>query len=359
VGRICIAAGGTGGHVFPALSVAKLLIKNGHSVFWLGSPRGIENRIIPKENILLHTINMSPLRYQGIKRWLSLPYTLTAAQWQAYRWLNHHRPGCVLAMGGYVSAPVGLAAAITRTPLIVHEQNTRSGMTNRLLSKLADKVLCGFDNHNLKRKDVEVTGNPLMHYPDSQRTFSHTPFRILVIGGSQGSRALNTQLPKCFSKFKEGSIEIWHQCGDRRQEEAKAAYKSLNCKVKITEFIQPMNEAYEWSDCVISRSGAMTVTEVAAYGKPAIFIPFPHAVDNHQLHNAKWLSRQKAAWVCCEDDLSKTQIVSDYITKLMTDPHCYASMVLAAQELAFPNSTELVAATCEEYLTTEVERVSK
>ncbi|HJN38316.1 MAG TPA: undecaprenyldiphospho-muramoylpentapeptide beta-N-acetylglucosaminyltransferase [Gammaproteobacteria bacterium] len=355
MGRICIAAGGTGGHVFPALSVAKALIEKGHSVLWLGSQRGIENRLIPTENIPLYTLDMRPFRYQGIKRWLTLPYTLTKAQWQAYHWLSHHKSECVLAMGGYVAAPVGMAAIMMRTPLIVHEQNTCSGMTNRILSKCASEVLCGFDNHNLKNKDVKVTGNPLMSYPKECRTQSHTPLRVLVIGGSQGSRALNTILPGCFSKLAEGAIEIWHQCGNNRLDETKKAYQSLPCKVNVSEFIQPMSEAYDWCDCVVSRSGAMTVSEVSAHGKPAVFIPFPQAVDDHQTCNAEWLVNHKAAWICPEDKLSTTSIIQDFLSQLINDPDCYASMASASYELSYYNATQLVVDECEKYLSKEDE----
>ena len=265
MGTIGIAAGGTGGHVFPALSVAKVLQEKGHQIFWIGSPRGIENRVVPKEGFVLDQFNVKPLRQCGAKRWLTLPFTMFGTQLKMQHWIYQHKPQCILAMGGYVAAPAGIAAFMTRTPLIIHEQNTRSGMTNKVLSKFANRVLCGFEDHNLKRKDVVVTGNPVSKVMYQPTFKAHSPLRILVVGGSQGSRALNTLLVSQFNQLEPGSIEVLHQCGKERYDEAQKAYEGFKHTVTIKEFIQPMNEAYEWCDCVVSRSGAMTVTEVAHY----------------------------------------------------------------------------------------------
>jgi UDP-N-acetylglucosamine--N-acetylmuramyl-(pentapeptide) pyrophosphoryl-undecaprenol N-acetylglucosamine transferase len=314
--RVLIAAGGTGGHVFPALAVARELVRQGWHAEWVGSDRGLEARVVPNAGIGLHILRFTGLRGKGLRAWLSLPVRLIRAVREAHQIVGRARPEVVVAFGGYVTFPVGLVASLLRIPLCVHEQNAVMGSANRWLSRLAQRVMVSFPSTRYAPRSAAVIGNPVREeihaLADPAERYGHRtgPLKVLVVGGSLGAAALNASLPGLFAEaIRHGQpLLIQHQTGPQGLDAVIAEYRRLNVGAVCTAFIQDMDAAYRDADLVICRAGASTVTEVAAAGVAALFIPLPNAIDDHQSANARTLVDQSAAWMIPQGQLGSQEM---------------------------------------------------
>ncbi|HAY45593.1 MAG TPA: undecaprenyldiphospho-muramoylpentapeptide beta-N-acetylglucosaminyltransferase [Gammaproteobacteria bacterium] len=327
---VMVMAGGTGGHIFPALAVASELRDRGVDVVWLGTQNGMEARVVPQAGFPIEWISIRGLRGKGALGWLVSPVRILKAIVQSLSVLRKLRPVSVLGMGGFVAGPGGVSAKLLGIPLIIHEQNAAVGLTNKLLSRLANSVLSGFPKVEGLAKNFSWVGNPVRKFASSARVGdspSRCP-RVLITGGSQGALKINQLMPEAFAFMAskelaelggelaingEGNqaFEVWHQTGANKKADVSMAYQRAGVAARVDEFIEDMGDAYEWADIVVARAGAMTVTEIAAAGLPSILIPFPHAVGDHQTANANFLSRADAALICQEvetnaEDLAKT-----------------------------------------------------
>lgn len=352
--RILVMAGGTGGHVFPALAVADELRARGVEVTWLGSRRGLEAEVVPKAGYPIDYINVSGLRGKGLLSWLVAPIKLLTALAQGWAVMRRRHPSAVLGMGGFVSGPGGLAAWLTRHPLLIHEQNARAGLTNRLLAPLARRVMEAFPGSITNVNNVLHTGNPLRadfikrdDEKDSQTHVQHDgPLRLLVVGGSLGAARLNEVVPVTLAGLpQEARPEVWHQAGKRNIESAQNAYREAGIEARVVPFISDMVEAYRWADLVLCRAGAMTIAELAAAGVASILVPFPFAVDDHQTANAHYLSDHNAAVL-----LPQAQLTPERLGELIkeTTPEALRKMADAAQRLALLDASQRVADQCME-----------
>jgi len=306
--RLMIMAGGTGGHVYPALAVADLLSQRQVEIVWLGTRNGLEARAVPAAGYPIEWINVKGLRGKGLSGWLLSPWLILRASTEAFLIIRRRRPDALLGMGGFVSGPGGLMATLLRLPLMVHEQNAIAGLTNRWLSKLAARVFTGFPGV-LSR--AEHLGNPLRQgFIDNAATadaaIGNRRVRLLVVGGSQGARALNEVVPRAVASIRsELRPQVRHQTGRGSGEFVESAYQAVGVDAQIDEFIDDMASAYRWADLVVCRAGAMTVAEVCAAGVAALFVPFPFAVGDHQTANARYLADQRAAVVMQQDDFDE------------------------------------------------------
>ena len=355
--NILIMAGGTGGHVFPALAVARYLRNEGVEVIWLGTRRGLEARVVPEAGFPIEYISITGLRGRGLLGWLLAPVRLGAALWQALRVCLRCRPGVVLGLGGFVTGPGGVAAWLLRRPLVIHEQNAIAGLTNRLLSHLAHRVLEAFPGSFPQKIKTEQTGNPIraeiceLPDPQSRMAVDHAELRILVIGGSLGAQALNEVLPQAISLLPiEHRPTIWHQAGQNKDEAAREAYAKANVEARVAPFIANMAEAYGWADLVICRAGALTISELAAVGVAAILVPYPHAVDDHQTRNALFLTEAGAARLILQSELSP-ELLANVLRDLLSEGReGLLKMATTARRLAKPEATRQVAETCLEVM---------
>ena len=312
---ILVMAGGTGGHVYPALAVARELESRSQDVVWLGTQRGLESRVVPEAGIDIERISVKGLRRKGAFALLVAPFQLAWALMQSLGVILRRRPAAVLGMGGFVSGPGGLAAWLTRRPLVIHEQNAAAGLTNRLLARLARVVLQAFPGSFNSSVDAETVGNPVREdiaavVPPYERYADRQgPLRVLVLGGSQGALALNRAVPAALALLdREVRPEIRHQCGERTLDIARQAYADHDVEVELVPFIENMADAYTWADLVICRAGALTVAELCAVGVPALFVPYPAAVDDHQTANARPMVDAGAAKIIPEDELSSERL---------------------------------------------------
>ena len=347
---ILIMAGGTGGHVFPALAVADELRARGVPVVWLGTRSGIEARLVTQAGYPIEWLSITGLRGKGAITLLLAPFRLMVACAQALRVLRQRKPGAVLGMGGFAAGPGGFVAWLMRRPLIIHEQNAVAGLTNRILAPLAGQVLEAFPNTFSKK--VRVVGNPvrkdIQQLPDPLiRIGRHTDaLRILVIGGSLGAQRLNEIVPEALSQIVENARpKIVHQTGPDKLEMTRAFYQRHGVDARIEAFIDDMAQAYGWADLVICRAGAMTVFELAAAGVGSILIPYPHAVDDHQTANANYLVQAGAAIVKQQHELT-SEWLSETITRLMQQRDTLLGMARAAKSMAKPNAAFAVADCC-------------
>lgn len=344
---VMILAGGTGGHIFPGLAVARALQAQSVPVTWLGSAHGLENQLVPKAGLPLDTLEISALRGKGLTTLLAAPWRLFLAVRDAMRILRTRKPRAVISFGGFAAGPGGLAAWLTGLPLLVHEQNRLPGLTNRVLSRFARRVLCGFAD--ALNKGVWV-GNPVraeirsMPVP-AERFAGRNGMRVLVLGGSQGARALNRVLPNSFAQLADLNLEVRHQCGAKLLDEARAAYAETKVNARVEPFIDDMAQAYSEADLVIARAGALTLAELCAVGVPSILIPFPHAVDDHQTANARVLEAAGAAELVAESELDATDL-AHRIRALADAPKRRLSMAEAARSLAKPDADRDVARHC-------------
>lgn len=352
-GTFLIMAGGTGGHVFPALAVAQALRTRGHSVLWLGTPRGIENKVV-QEFPLLH-IQISGLRGQGQPALWLAPWRLMRALWQALTILRQQRPQVVLGMGGYAAGPGGVAAWLLRKPLVIHEQNATLGTTNRWLSRLATVRLCGFAEVISPRFEGQWVGNPVraellkVTAPQYRGTGYHVPKRVLVLGGSQGALALNHCLPQALQLMAEDvRPSVRHQAGEQHWQATQAAYRAAGLESTVVPFIEDMAEALSWADLVIARAGALTLAELTAVGVASILVPFPYAIDDHQTRNAEALVAAGAARLLAQTELTPERLQQELERCLQ--PEVLQDMALAARQLGQPQATEAVVTILEQQL---------
>jgi UDP-N-acetylglucosamine--N-acetylmuramyl-(pentapeptide) pyrophosphoryl-undecaprenol N-acetylglucosamine transferase len=396
---VLIMAGGTGGHIFPGLAVAESLRRRGVEVRWLGARGAMETRQVPPAGIPLDVVDIAGLRGKGARGWLLAPWTLLRAVVQASRCLREHRPSCAVSFGGYAAGPGGLAARLRGVPLLVHEQNRIPGMTNRVLARLARRVLQAFPGTWDDALQPVTCGNPVrsevaaLPAPAVRFAGRDGPARLLVTGGSQGAQALNRLVPAALGLLPdELNVEIRHQCGRGREESTRAAYREAGVadsigteiadesapasavadhpvgpnsfgidrateppiaaesaptrhSVEVSEFIDDMAEAYGWADLVVCRAGALTVSEVAAAGLPAVFVPFPHAVDDHQTRNAEYLVERGAALLLPEAGAT-AQALAELLGALLADRARRQQMAERARAAATPDAADRVAELC-------------
>jgi UDP-N-acetylglucosamine--N-acetylmuramyl-(pentapeptide) pyrophosphoryl-undecaprenol N-acetylglucosamine transferase len=342
--KVAIMAGGTGGHVFPALAVAERLRDLGHEVVWMGTRDGLEARVVPEQGFGIEWITIHGLRGRGLGRWLGAPLRLLRALVQALRILHRQRPAVVLGMGGFAAGPGGVAAWLLRQPLVIHEQNAAAGMTNRWLSRLARRGLQAFPGALPKAHTV---GNPVRadfaHIPaPAQRLAGRTgAMRLLVLGGSQGARALNECVPQALAQVPPVQRPaVWHQ-GGRTLDTARTAYQAAGVQARLDAFIDDMPAAYAWADLVLCRAGAMTVAELAAAGVGAVLVPFPHATDDHQTRNAGFLVRAGAALLLPERELDTSRLAA-LVAQLGADRARLLAMAQAARAVASPGALEAI-----------------
>ncbi len=347
---ILIMAGGTGGHVFPALALARLLRAASHDVVWLGTQRGLEARIVPPENFPIEWLSMSGLRGKGVATLLLAPFKLAQSLWQALRIMRRRNPRLVVGFGGFVTGPGGVAAWLTRRPLLIHEQNAIAGYSNRVLAKFARRVLAAFPKAFPPGIEADVVGNPvraeIVMQPTPSERFARRegPLRVLVVGGSLGASRLNAVVP--FAVKQSGlTLHVRHQAGERGIDAARAAYAQAGVAGDVSPFIDDIATAYAEADLVICRAGALTVSELAAVGVAAILVPFPAAVDDHQTFNAQFLVREGAAVLIADRDLTAERLAAE-LRELCPGRGKLLAMAERARLVARPRAAEDLAAAC-------------
>ncbi len=356
LGTVLIMAGGTGGHIFPALSIARHLQSKGYRTEWLGTPRGLEVDVLRDTDIPLHLIDAQGLRGKGLLRVLTAPFMIASSVLQSLRVIRAVRPCCVLGMGGYVTGPGGVAAKLSGRKLLIHEQNAIAGFTNKLLARIADTVMEAFPATFSASVGALLTGNPvrveISALPLKQESETKSALKILIIGGSLGAVAINDLIPQALLKFTaQERPQVWHQVGKNNVDNAAQRYRdagiTLDEKCRVEPFIADMAAAYGWADLVLCRAGATTVSEVAAAGLPSILVPFPYAVDDHQTRNAQWLSNAEAAVLIQQRDLSAADLAGLW-EQFQQDRSVLSKMAEKARALAHFNANDLVATQCME-----------
>jgi UDP-N-acetylglucosamine--N-acetylmuramyl-(pentapeptide) pyrophosphoryl-undecaprenol N-acetylglucosamine transferase len=352
---VIIMAGGTGGHVFPALALARLLRSRSYEVVWLGTRRGLEARIVPQNGFPIEWLSVGGLRGKGIATLLAAPFRLVHALVQALGIMRKHRPLVVVGLGGFVTGPGGVAAWLTRAPLVIHEQNAIAGFTNRRLAPLAREVLEAFPNSFDAGTKARAIGNPVRQeifaVPPPATRFAQRSgaIRILVIGGSLGAMKLNAVVPFALARLAGTlNLEVIHQAGERWIESARKSYADAGVSADVKPFIEDMAEAYAWADLVICRAGALTVSELAAVGVGSILVPFPHAVDDHQTHNARYLVQEGAAVLIADRDVTAERLAEE-LQGLCAGRGKLLAMAERARLLAKPRAAEELAESCEKY----------
>lgn len=348
---LMIMAGGTGGHIFPGLAVAEYLSKLGWKIHWLGSAVRMEAELVPAAGYPISFLSVQGVRGNGLLRLLAAPLQIFRAVWQARKAIHQCQPDLVLGMGGFASGPGGVAAWLAGVPLVIHEQNAVPGMTNKMLCHIAKKVLTGFEGAFGAEADdkYQWVGNPVR--ADFSKIERRSPSqdgrtRVLVVGGSLGARVLNQTLPTVLASLAD--VEIRHQCGKGNQQQVEQAYRtqmSGSQHWQVEEFISDMASAFAWADLIICRAGALTVSEVALAGLPAIFVPLPHAVDDHQSKNAEVLVTAGAAILAPQHTLSDEEFRLR-LQQLISEPASLEAMAMAAKKVARPDATAQVAECC-------------
>ena len=359
---VLIMAGGTGGHVFPALALARLLRAASLNVVWLGTRRGLEARVVPAEGFPVEWLSIGGLRGKGITTLLAAPFRLAAALWQALSVMRRHRPAVVVGLGGFVTGPGGLAAWLTRRPLLIHEQNAVAGFTNRCLSHLAREVLTAFPAAFPVQGKVHLIGNPVrediaaLPAPAVRFGARDGAIRLLVVGGSLGAMRLNTAVPAALAQLARAPLAradqtdaprfiVRHQAGEKHLEAARAAYREAGVTADVSPFIADMAEALGWADLAICRAGALTVAELAAAGLGAVLVPYPHAVDDHQTQNAQFLVDAGAARLIADAELVPDTLAA-LLGSLATDRARLLAMAEAARRVARPDAAQALFDRC-------------
>jgi UDP-N-acetylglucosamine--N-acetylmuramyl-(pentapeptide) pyrophosphoryl-undecaprenol N-acetylglucosamine transferase len=350
---VLIMAGGTGGHVFPALALARLLRAASHEVVWLGTHKGIEARVVPADNFPIEWLSMSGLRGKGALTIVLAPFKLLQSIWQALGVMRRRRPMLVVGFGGFVTGPGGVAAWLTRRPLLIHEQNAIAGYSNRMLSHLARRVLSAFPKAFPPGVKDEVVGNPVraeivMQEPPAVRFARREgSLRLLIVGGSLGAARLNSVVPFAVAQLERAGIKLHvrHQAGERGIDAARAAYSQAGVAGDVTPFIDDMARAYAEADLVICRAGALTVSELAAVGVASVLVPYPAAVDDHQTFNAQFLVREGAAVLIADRDLTAERL-ADTLRDLCAGRGKLLAMAERARQVARPRAAEELAAAC-------------
>lgn len=342
--KVMVMAGGTGGHVYPALAIAHELRARGHEVVWMGAPSSFEARTVVPQGFVLEPVRVSGLRGKGVLKLFSAPVLLFNAVRDALAVLRRHRPDVVLGMGGFAAGPGGLAARLLRRPLVIHEQNAAPGFTNRCLALIANRVLQAFPD---TFAEAHTVGNPvrapIAELPAPAERFAGRsgPMRVLVLGGSQGALALNQIVPAALALLPEsGRPQLWHQAG-RTLDAARSAYASAGVVARLDAFIDDMPAAYAWADLVICRAGASTIAELCAAGCAAVLVPFPYAVDDHQVANARYLVDAGAAVLVQERELDSAGL-ANLLKNLLQDRAALLRMAQAARLRAWPQATDAI-----------------
>lgn len=346
---VMIMAGGTGGHIFPGLAVAHALKAREVNVVWLGSEGGMETRLVPEHGFAMETLAIKGLRGKGAVSLLKAPWVIARAVFKAKTLMSRHDPSAVVSFGGYTAGPGGIAAYWQGRALLVHEQNCAPGMTNRLLARIANKILTGFPNSfghvanttvgNPVRQEISAVALPELRY--SARTGA---LRVLILGGSQGAHAINALIPKIVASLSsEQAFDIRHQSGEKMLAETKQAYQNAGIAAHVEPFIRDMAQAYAWADIVIGRAGALTVSEICAAGVASILVPLPTAVDDHQAKNADFLQMHGGGIWFRQDEQLETRMRAALLD-LAKQPERLLTMAKAARALAFPHAADEVAA---------------
>lgn len=349
---IAVMAGGTGGHVFPALAVAEVLRARGVQVFWIGTRAGMEARLVPAHGFDMEWVGIQGLRGKGVRALVTAPVKLTAAVRAAAGILRRRGARVVLGMGGFVAGPGGLAAKLQGRRLIIHEQNSVPGLTNQWLARVADRVFEAFPgSFPVVRRAID-SGNPVRASiaalpPPAERLVGRSgPPRLLVVGGSLGAKALNETLPPALASLPSDlRPQVRHQAGEKTLDIARAAYAEAGVDAEITPFIDDMAAAYAWADLVVCRAGALTVSEIAAAGVAAVFVPFPYAVDDHQVGNARWLTDAGAARLIIQADLTPA-VLTEHLRELLAHPGKRLAMAEAGRAKARLDAAERIADAC-------------
>lgn len=349
---ILIMAGGTGGHVFPALAVARLLQGEGARVLWLGTPGSFESRLIPGTGIPFHEVPVQGLRGKGWLGWLKAPFALARALLLALRALRELAPDLVLGMGGYATGPGGVAARLLGKPLVIHEQNAVPGLTNRLLAHIATRVLEAFPGSFPPSRRACHTGNPVrdevarVPSPEERLAGRSGPLRVLVLGGSQGARVLNQVVPRAVAGLADsGIVQVRHQTGKAHLQDTRARYRGAGIEAEVVDFIDDVAEAYAWADLVVCRAGALTISELAVAGVASVLVPYPYAVDDHQTRNGESLANADAAVLIAESELDATRL-GGLLAEFHSARQRLLHMAVAARRLGVPGATRKVSDCC-------------
>jgi UDP-N-acetylglucosamine--N-acetylmuramyl-(pentapeptide) pyrophosphoryl-undecaprenol N-acetylglucosamine transferase len=348
-GTLLVMAGGTGGHVYPAMAVADYMKEHGWNIVWLCTEGGMENKLIAGKDYKKAMMSMQGVRGKGLLGWLLLPIKLIIAFKQSFVAIRQYQPNVVLGMGGFAAFPGGLMSKILGKPLVIHEQNSIAGLTNKSLSLFANKVLAAFPSAFGEK--AHLVGNPVrqeitqLQAPQQRYALRTGKLRLLVVGGSLGAQALNDVLPKALAALPDNTFEVVHQAGERHIDALQANYHAASRAAKTKAFINNMAEMYAWADVVICRAGALTVAELACVGVASILVPFPHAVDDHQTYNAKYLSDAGAAKLIQQSEFNVQKAIE--ILCGLTREICL-EMAIKAKQLAKPEATANVAKTCME-----------
>jgi UDP-N-acetylglucosamine--N-acetylmuramyl-(pentapeptide) pyrophosphoryl-undecaprenol N-acetylglucosamine transferase len=347
---LMVMAGGTGGHVYPAMAVADHLKAEGWNIVWLATEGGMENRLIAGKNYDVAVIRMRGVRGKGVLRKLAAPLQVLLACVQSFKVLRQYRPDVVLGMGGFAAFPGGLTAWLLRRPLVIHEQNSIAGLTNRVLSHFARKVLAAFPS--AFGDEAELTGNPVradiaaLPTPEQRLAGRIGPIRLLIVGGSLGAQALNEMVPQALAMLPEDARpEVIHQAGEKQIDVLRENYRKTGVESEARAFIADMAATYAWADVVICRAGALTIAELSAAGVASVLVPFPHAVDDHQTWNAHYLSDDGAAVLLPQKDMTPeklAQLIAGF------DRESLFAMAQRARALGKPQATATVAAICKE-----------
>jgi UDP-N-acetylglucosamine--N-acetylmuramyl-(pentapeptide) pyrophosphoryl-undecaprenol N-acetylglucosamine transferase len=353
---IVIFSGGTGGHVYPGLAVATQLRKMGVTCHWVGTGSSLEARVIPENGFSFHSIKVKGFRGNGFIRWLTAPFILAQSILSALWILHCKKPDVVLGMGGFVSAPGGFAAWIYRCPLIIHEQNTIPGLANRILAYLSSCILEAFPNTFHSKLETTVTGNPVRQEiiqigERRLKKVAGTTFNILIFGGSRGARILNEIVPQALSNVDKRNISIFHQCGSDSEERLKNEYKKYGLinDSRVCAYIDDMADAYGWADLVISRSGAMTLSELTTAGLISVLVPYKYAVDDHQTKNAEYYSERNAAFMIQEDKFTPDELKL-LLNEIINNHDSYNAVGDTARSLGHARATGLVVDKCMEFI---------
>jgi len=353
--KIMVVAAGTGGHIYPGLAISEHFLKQSIPVSWVGTPKGMENSLVDKYKIPFYSISISGIRGKGLLPWIKLPFMLFRSILQSITALRVDKPDYVIIMGGYIGIPMAIASRIFGIHLIIHEQNAIPGLANKVISKFASQIFCGFEN-SLKGK---VIGNPIRksisNIKNPKQRFKNKtgPLNILILGGSLGASAFNRLLPPILNKFTKEQISVIHQSGEKHYEELVRTYLNLASGVVKgppwllgkEKFIYDIEEKYEWADIVIARSGALTISEFIEAGIASILIPFPHAVDNHQYHNGKILEDKKAAYIINENEIENKLL---QILLKINRKECFLMALRAQKNKLNSNVAQKIYSYCEE-----------
>jgi len=361
--HVLVMAGGTGGHVFPGLAVASVLREQGCRVSWLGSAQGMETTLVPQAGLELFTLPVTGLRGKSLASRLLAPWRLGISLWSALALMLCLRPDVVVGFGGFASGPGGLMASALGRPLLVHEQNAVAGLTNRWLARIADQVFAAFPDSFPESVGCRTIGNPIRREieeippPGTRWSGREGPLRLLVLGGSLGALKLNQAVPAALAKLPAGARPlVRHQAGERTLAAAREAYRAAGVDAEVSAFITDIAAAYGWADLVICRAGALTVSEIAAAGLAAVFVPYPHAVDDHQTANARFLVNAGAAWSIPDAELTNGRLAEILAT---LDRDALLDRAERARAEAKTDATERLAEACLEAIPARSRRASR